>query len=141
MTDSGSVKQINAPIGDRRDCNRSVSLTIFGVCYSMKNSKIPRRNAPGMLKHPKARQFEKDFLVQVRPEHRKELGSRKRPLRSIVTVYYPSLRQDLDPALVYDLLQTTRVVMNDRYIREKHEFAEVDRKNPRVEILVSEITQ
>jgi Holliday junction resolvase RusA-like endonuclease len=118
---------------------RSVGFVIFGVCYSMKNSKIPRRNAPGMLKHPKARQFERDFMLQVLPHHRKELGSRKRPLRGTVRVFYPSRRQDLDAELVFDLLQKAHVVLNDRYFREKHLFGEVDAKNPRVEILVEEI--
>lgn len=120
-------------------CARSVVLTIYGQCYSMKNSKIPRRNAPGMLKHPKARQFERDFMLQVRPEHRKELGSRKRPLRATVSIFYPSLRQDLDGELVFDLLQKAHVVLNDRYIREKHIYGGVDKKNPRVEISVEEL--
>lgn len=79
-------------------------------------------------------------MIQIRPEHRKELGSKRRPLRSIVTVYYPSLRQDLDPALVYDLLQKAHVVLNDRYIRCKYEYGLVDSKNPRVEIRIEEIT-
>lgn len=119
----------------------SVTLTIFGQCYSMKNSKIPRRNAPGMLKHPKARQFERDFLLQVRPEHRKELGSKTRPLKATVHIFYPSLRQDLDAELVFDLLQKSHVVRNDRYIREKHIYASVDAKDPRCEIEISEIQE
>lgn len=118
---------------------RSVTLVIFGVCYSMKNSKIPRRNTPGMLKHPKAQQFERDFLLQVRPEHRKELGSKARPLRVMVRVFYPSRRQDLDAELVMDLLQKAHVIMNDRYITEKHLYRELDPKNPRCEIEVCEI--
>ena len=124
---------------EKTETTRSIRLTIWGQMYSMKNSKIPRRNAPGMLKHPKARKFEQDFLVQVRPEDRKELGSKKRHLRATVTVYYPSFRQDLSVDLVYDLLQKAHVVLNDRWIREKHEYAKIDQKNPRVEIEVSEI--
>lgn len=67
------------------------------------------------------------------------LGSRTAPLRAIVTVFYPSYRQDLDCALIYDLLQEFRVVSNDRWIREKHEFAEVDPKNARVEVTIEEV--
>lgn len=118
---------------------RSVSLIILGVCFSMKNGKIPRKNAPGMLKHPKARQFERDFLIQVRPEHRRELGSKKRPLRAVVTVFYPSRRQDLDAEIIFDLLQKSHVVLNDRFIHEKHIYWALDKKNPRAEITVEEI--
>lgn len=119
--------------------NRSVGLVIFGQCYSMKNSKIPRRNAPGMLKHPKARRFESDFMVQVLPHHKLELGSKARPLRATVRVFYPSRRQDLDAELIFDLLQKSHVILNDRYVREKHLFALVDTKNPRCEIEIQEI--
>jgi Holliday junction resolvase RusA-like endonuclease len=118
---------------------RGIGLVIFGQCYSMKNSKIPRRNAPGMLKHPKARQFERDFLFQVPPHKQLGLGSRTEPLRATVRVFYPSRRQDADVELVFDLLQKAHVIRNDRYIIEKHIYAEVDAKNPRVEILVEEI--
>jgi len=41
--------------------------------------------------------------------------------------------------LVYDLLQKGQVILNDRHIVEKHEYAEVDKQNPRVEIWVEEI--
>lgn len=134
-TNSGTTSQVNASIASPR----SVRLTIMGQVYSMKNSKIPRRNGPGMLKHPKARQFERDFLMQVRPEHRKELGSKKRPLRVAVRVFYPSNRQDLDAELIMDLLQKSQIILNDRYIVEKHLFRELDKRNPRCEICVEEI--
>ena len=111
-----------------------VSFTVFGQVYSMKNSKII-----GRFKHPKASAFERDFALQVPPGAKRGLGSLMVPLRTIVTVYYPSRRQDLDCALVYDCLQTAGVVANDRYIIEKYEFAEVDAVNPRVEITVEAI--
>lgn len=78
-------------------------------------------------------------MLQVRPEHRKQLGSKHRPLRGIVSVFYPSLRQDMDVELVWDLLQKAHVVTNDRYFREKHVYGGVDKQNPRVEIIVEEI--
>lgn len=118
----------------------SVRFTILGVCYSMKNGKIPRKNAPGMLKHPKCRRFEQDFLIQVPRSAKRALGSIKRPLRATVRVFYPTFQQDADVEVVFDLLQKSGVVRNDRYIREKHIYAhQVDKKNPRVEIEVSEI--
>ena len=116
---------------DNTAADRRVSFTVFGQLYSMKNSKII-----GRFKHPKAKAFERDFALQVPPEAKRGLGSPAEPIRAIVTVFYPSRRQDLDCALVYDCLQTAGVVTNDRYIIEKHEFAEVDAANPRVEITV-----
>jgi Holliday junction resolvase RusA-like endonuclease len=124
---------------DKSKIVRGVRLVIWGQCYSMKNSKIPRRNAPGMVKHPKARQFEHDFLAQVDRSRQLELGSRTKPLRATVRVFYPSRRQDADVELVFDLLQKAHVIRNDRYITEKHIYAGVDKKNPRVEIEVEEI--
>lgn len=117
-----------------QECASVVSFVVLGQLYSMKNT---RQTAH--IKNRKALAFERDFAYQVKPEHRKNLGSLTEPLRAIVTVFYPSRRQDLDCALLYDCLQANGIVANDRYIIEKHEFAEVDPKNPRVEITVEEI--
>jgi Holliday junction resolvase RusA-like endonuclease len=122
--DSGTIEPFRA---------RAVSLTILGQCYSMKNSKIRH------VKHPKAQAFERDFALQVPPEAKLGLGSRDRLLRAVITVCYPSWRQDVDLAIVYDMLQKTGVVSNDRWIRERHEFGLVDAENPRVEIDIEEI--
>lgn len=106
----------------------------------MKNSKIPRKYGRGMVKHPKARAFEADFIAQVPASAKVGLGSKSRLLRSTIAVYYPSWRQDVDVELIYDLLQKSGVVANDRYIREKHVYgAQIDPVNPRVEIEIEEI--
>lgn len=52
------------------------------------------------------------------------------------TVYYPSLRSDLDVELLKDSLQAAGLIENDRWIREEHLVAEVDRERPRVEFTV-----
>lgn len=91
------------------------------------------------MKHPKALKFEEDFALQVPVEAKRQLGSKDELLRATITVYYPSWRQDGDFALIYDLLQKTGVVSNDRWIREKHEYVEVDPKNPRCEIQIEEL--
>lgn len=113
---------------------RSIQMTIRGHLWSMKNGKIN-----GRFKNPKAKAFERDFALQVKPEARIKLGAIDQPLRAIVTVYYPSRKQDLDCALVYDCLQNCGVIANDRYIIEHHEYLEVDAKNPRVEVTIEEI--
>lgn len=129
-TDSGTIRLKSAS---------TVSFLVYGNCYSMKNNKRPRKNSRAMIKHPKALKFEQDFALQVPVVAKRGLGSRESLLRAIVTVYYPSWRQDVDFALIYDLLQKTGVVSNDRWIRERHEYGEVDPKNPRVEITVEEL--
>jgi Holliday junction resolvase RusA-like endonuclease len=116
---------------------KSVSLVIMGTVYSLKNSHIWTKGRS--IKHPKAAAFERDFAYQVRPEHRLNLGSPKQPLRANVSVWYPSRRQDLSAEIVYDLLQKCGIIANDRFVVEKHEYAHVDPKNPRVEIIIEEL--
>lgn len=114
----------------------SVQFVVRGVCYSMKNSKTLTWRAGKLrtIKHEKAQQFERDFLYQVPAEYRNLALSQ--PLRFICTVYYPDRRQDLDVALVADLLQKAGVIENDRQLVEQHLYREVDKDNPRVEIIL-----
>lgn len=118
-----------------------VSLIVYGTLVSMKNSKIQsvKHGRAYTFKNPAVVAYERDFSRQVRPEHKKNLGSLTVPLRATVTVFYPSRRQDLDCALLYDCLQTAGVVSNDRWIRCKTEYAMVDSANPRVEIFIREL--
>lgn len=117
-----------------------VRLTIFGALMSMKNQRVPLKQNPYItLPKPQARVFERAFMQQIPRSAQVQMGSLKRLLRATVTVYYPSMRSDLDCAHLYDLLQKAGVVRNDRYIREKHEVARVDKDNPRVEIQIEEL--
>lgn len=119
-----------------------IQFTILGACYSLKNSKqlSTRGGRPRIIKHWKVRQFQETFWKQVPSQYRNlQLGSLDKPLRSTVTVFYPSQRQDLDCGAVYDCLQLSGVVKNDLYIVEKHEYRAVDRNKPRVEIIVEEL--
>lgn len=136
---SNSTAPANAETGTTsRGSASHVSFCVLGQVWSMKNGKSPNGHG-GTIKHPKALKFEQDFALQVPPEAKRGIGSMKCLLRAIVTVWYPSWRQDRDFSLIYDLLQKTGVVSNDRWIRQAVEFAEVDPKNPRVEILIEEI--
>lgn len=119
-----------------------ISFTILGACYSLKNSKqlSTRGGRPRIIKHWKVRQFQEDFCRQVPREYRGlAIGALDKPLRTTVTVFYPSQKQDLDCAAIYDCLQVSGVVKNDLYIVEKHEYRAVDRNKPRVEIQVEEL--
>lgn len=122
----------------------SVSLTILGKLVSMKNRRrqLKNRRTGKMFsaKSNEAVNYATDFVNQVPASCRKRLGGPKTPLRAVVTVFYPTLKSDLDCALIYDCLEAAGVIANDRYIRQKVEYAEIDRKNPRTEIIVEELT-
>jgi len=121
---------------------RMVVMTIQGKLVSMKNSKIHTmiKGRPFAIKSHEARKYERDFRVQVPSEYRGlQLGALDKPLATIVRVFYPSRRSDLDASLVYDMLQHTGVIANDRYITAKIELSFVDKVNPRVEIEVREM--
>lgn len=117
--------------------NASIAFVIPLQLVSMKNSKIQsvKNGRAYTFKNPAVVAFERDFQRLVPPDYKnRRMGSLTQPLRAIVTVYYPSRRQDLDCALVFDCLQAAGVIANDRYVIEQHLYAEVDAKNPRVEI-------
>lgn len=120
---------------------RSVSLTILGHLPSMKNSRrILRQKGSGRpfsAKSEESVRYVGDFCLQVPPEAAN--GALTGPLRTHVSVWYRSERSDLDCALVYDCLQASGVIRNDRQIIEKHEYRHVDKKNPRVEITIEEL--
>lgn len=117
-----------------------IKLTILGQLASMKNRRRPTRQNPFVtVVNDECKIFARDFVHQVPRAAMQAIGSADRLVRSKITVYYTSLRPDLDCTFVYDLLQKTGVVRNDRYIRDKREIALVDKANPRVEIELEEM--
>jgi len=113
-----------------------IRFTVYGQCYSLKNSKILTTQTggrPRTIKHAKARQFEQDFLLQVPSEVKQGITL---DVSVTLRIYYPSRRQDLDEAIVLDLLQKSGVIANDRQVKEKHVFWGLDPENPRVEVQV-----
>lgn len=121
-----------------------IAFTILGAVYSLKNSKTltTRGGRVRTIKNWKARRFQETFCQQVPVQYRNlGIGSREKPLRGTITVFYPSYRQDVDVEAVWDLLQVSGVVKNDRYIREKHIYGFVDGNRPRVEIRLEEIQE
>ena len=118
-----------------------VSFVVYGNCASLKNSrrlvKNKRNDTWKLIRSSASIAFMEAFQYQVPPECRNlKLGSLKEPLRLVATVYYYSRRSDLDVSAVMDGLQATGVIANDRFIIEQHLYAEVDAKNPRVELTV-----
>lgn len=117
----------------------TVSFCIMGQVYSLKNSKqlSSKGGKPRIIKNWKARRFEEDFLWQV-PIFARSLHW-EGPVRVTIRVYYPSMRQDLDCAILCDLLQTSGVIKNDRQIVEQHFYRELDRNKPRAEVTVEKL--
>lgn len=105
---------------------------------------------PSVIKSKKARDYERDALLQIPPAARMRLEG---PVRVTLHVFYASERPDLDESVILDVLQdrfTGRgeqrvlvqrgVYRNDRQVREKHVYHAIDRKNPRAEVEVEALT-
>ncbi len=115
-----------------------IAFTVLGQCASKSNSRVHTGRGRS-IKSPAAQAFCLAFGLQVPRSAKRALGSRTKPLVGYVTVYYQSMRSDVDVELVWDCLQKAGVVANDRYIREKHIIGRIDKKNPRVEIQIEEM--
>ena len=132
------------PIRLAQDLTRGIHFVISGQLVSMKNSRrlvVNRRTGKhASIKSEGALTYLTNFMYQVPIQNRNlKLGALDKPLRATITVWYTTMRPDLDTALVWDCLQAAGVIANDRYIIERHEFREVDAVNPRVEIALEEI--
>lgn len=126
------------------EIHKACSFTIFGQLVSMKNRRRILRNRrtgkPFSAKSEDACKYMEDFILQVPLPYRSlRLGAVDKLLRATVTVWYTTMRPDLDTALVWDCLQAAGVISNDRYIIERHEYREVDAAKPRVMIHLEEI--
>ncbi len=55
-----------------------------------------------------------------------------------IWIYYASRRPDLDESLILDCMQGF-IYANDRQVKEKHIFWDLDKENPRAEILVNPV--
>jgi len=85
---------------------------------------------PRLIKSKKALSYGDDFGKQVRPPEEPLLGD----LEVGVVIWYKSRRPDLDPSLIFDLLQKFEVIRNDRQIKVIHAYHALDRDNPRCRI-------
>ena len=125
----------------------------------MKNSRqiVTINHRPVPIKSKEALAYEKDALRQIPPVWRLALTV---PVKVSMWIFYPSERQDLDGALLLDILAnryektngklvkladgtyahgpSERVLVqrgvyeNDRLVREIHYYHRIDKNNPRV---------
>ncbi|MEE8222705.1 MAG: RusA family crossover junction endodeoxyribonuclease [Alphaproteobacteria bacterium] len=110
-----------------------VAFTILGECASKANSRqlVTIGGRPRFIKSAKARGYVEGVKRQIRGLDPMLTG----PLVVHITIYYATERPDLDEALILDALQGL-IYKNDRQIREKHIYRELDRNNPRADVRV-----
>ncbi len=92
---------------------------------------------PRFIKSKKALAYGHQFESQVSPPEEPILGD----LEIMVVIWYASRRPDLDPSLIFDLLQKTEVIGNDRQIKVIHAYHALDRDNPRCLIQLRSLSE
>lgn len=114
---------------------KPIYLVIKGEPASKANSRrlIWRGKSPAFIKSAKAMSYADSFALQLRPLETLLEGQ----LRVDMWIYYATQRPDLDESLILDLLQG-KVYTNDRQVRERHTYHQIDKADPRVEIAISE---
>lgn len=130
-----------------------VRFVIMGEAASKANSRklVTIGGRPAFIKSQKARDYERDALLQI-PASAKVMFAG--PLRATIRIWYASERPDLDESVILDVLQAKTegtgkdrkilrrgVYLNDRQVREKHIFHAIDRVMPRAEIEIEQIVE
>lgn len=123
----------------------------MGEAASKANSRklVTIGGRPAFIKSQKARDYERDALLQI-PASAKVMFAG--PLRATIRIWYASERPDLDESVILDVLQAKtegtgkdrKIIRkgcywNDRQIREKHIYHAIDRIRPRAEIEIEPI--
>lgn len=110
----------------------TISFTIYGEPASKANSR--RWTGKYFIKSEKALKYKKTFEQQC-----PLLGElMEGDLRVTIKIFYASRRPDLDPSLIFDLMQGF-IYENDRQIKEQHLYWGLDKIQPRAEITVEKI--
>lgn len=159
------LPQSKLPLDGKRRAPAKIAFTIFGEPASKANSRqlvtmkrLSRATGkmvkmPALIKSEKARDYERDALLQIPPMARARLEG---PCRVTLHIFYATERPDLDESIVLDVMQdryvrngegedAERVLVqrgvyrNDRQVREKHVYWGKDPVNPRAEIEVEQL--
>ena len=112
------------------------TMTIFGQLPSLKNSRriMKRgRNNLMVIKSADALAYEQAFLMAIPQKMRVGYDG---PVSVKVRVWYQSRRSDLSTELLFDLLQKSGIILNDRQIEHVESFKGLDRENPRLHFTV-----
>lgn len=115
-----------------------MKLVILGEPASKSNSRrlVTWHGRAHFIKSEKAINYRESALVQLVAQVKLHTPFSEQ-VAVTMTIYYASQRPDLDETLILDILQDAGVYVNDRLVRERHTFHEIDKLNPRAEIEVS----
>lgn len=118
--------------------NWDVQLLVHGEPASKANSrKVVRYGGISrLIKSDKARGYEQMFKAQVTALPELIEGD----VEISIDIWYASRRPDLDESLILDLLQGV-VYLNDRQVKIKHIYWNLDPDSPRVLIRVKKIPE
>ena len=119
----------------RVSSNERIKFTILGQPYSKANRRRFVR-AGLIIKSREAMAYVEYAALQL-PRLRAPLEG---PLGISAVIYYASRRPDLDPSLLFDVLQG-RMIVNDRQLEEQHLYKKIDKSNPRSEIEIWRLIQ
>ena len=119
-----------------------IAFTIYSEPASKSNSRrlVKFGNRPALIKSDKARNYEKTALMQI-PDNAKQMLDCD--VSATIKIYYASRRPDLDPSVIFDVMQAkfkagklvrNGVYLNDRQVKEMHIYHGIDKENPRAEI-------
>ena len=108
--------------------------TILGEPASKSNSRkmVLHHGRLRPIKSQKALDYLSNFRLQCRSCNPLLVGD----LVTVIRVFYASRRPDLDESIILDAMQGF-VYVNDRQVKAKFIFHELDRKHPRCEIVVA----
>tara|TARA_R100000458_G_C8233489_1_gene214500 strand:- start:458 stop:832 length:375 start_codon:yes stop_codon:yes gene_type:complete len=115
-----------------------IEFEILGEPASKANSRklVTIKGRPAFIKSEKARKYVKSFKEQC-PKLDPLLDGN---VSVWITIHYATRRPDLDESVILDAMQDL-IYANDRQVKEKHIFWELDRENPRSEIKIQAISQ
>jgi predicted secreted Zn-dependent protease len=114
------------------DSQSTASFTIYGEPASKSNGR--RWTGKFLIKSEKALKYGAEFKRQCPILSPLMEGD----LRVTIKIYSASRRPDLDPSLIFDLMQDC-IYKNDRALREQHLYWGLDPDCPRAEITVEKI--
>lgn len=120
-----------------------LTLTIPGNLPRKSNSRIltTKGSTPRVIKSQEANNYFEVAAYYIPLDVRNSYGSLENNLGIIGNIYYRSRRSDLSIELLLDVLQEYKVVKDDRYVVEQLVRGLVDKKDPRVEFSLYEITK
>lgn len=111
-----------------------ITITIHGEPASKANSRqiVTIRGRPASIKSKKARGYASSARIQLEKSGIQPFSG---DVVVEMTIYYASRRPDLDESVILDVLQGY-AYHNDRQVRTKHIYGDLDKANPRAEIKI-----